>query len=109
MPGEPIHPNVSVTHEQIAAFCEKWKIVKLELFGSVLRDDFDAESDIDVLATFGESVRLTIGAILDMEDELRDLFQRDVDLVERKVVEKNPNWVRRRRVLNSARLIYAAA
>lgn len=109
MPGEPIHPNVSVTHEQIAAFCEKWKIVKLELFGSVLREDFDAESDVDVLATFDPEVHLTIHTLLEMEDELKALFGRDVDLVERKLVETNPNWVRRRRILNSARLIYAAA
>ncbi len=102
-----IHPNVNVTQEQVATFCEKWKIVKFELFGSVLRDDFGSDSDIDVLATFGEEARLTIHKLVEMEDELKLMFGREVDLVERKVVERNANWIRRQRILGSARPIYA--
>ena len=104
-----ISARLHVTQDQIAAFCRKWNIVRFELFGSALREDFDAKSDVDILATFGPEVGLTIAALLEMEDELALIFDRKVDLVERKVVEDNPNWIRRKRILDSARLIYAAA
>jgi predicted nucleotidyltransferase len=107
MATKTIHPNVAVTQEQIAAFCEKWKITKLELFGSVLRADFRADSDVDVLATFQEDADLTIHTLVEMEDQLRLLFGREVDLVEREAVERNRNWIRRRNILSSARPIYA--
>ena len=98
-----------LTPEQIEAFCKKWQITRLELFGSVLRDDFDEKSDIDLLATFVGRGPSRIGAILDMEEELQALLGRPVDLVKRHLVEESPNWIRRRAILESARLIYAAA
>lgn len=103
-----IHPNVAVTQEQIEAFCRKWEIVRLELFGSVLRDDFGPESDVDVLVTFADGDQHRLGDLLDMEEELQKLFGRRVDLVERRLVEENPNWVRRRNILQSAQPVYAA-
>jgi predicted nucleotidyltransferase len=104
-----IHPRVDVTHEQIAAFCRKWKIERLELFGSVLRDDFDRESDIDILVTFAPDANWRFRDDLDMEEELTGLLGRHVDLVERRLVETNPNWVRRRNILSTAQLLYEAA
>jgi hypothetical protein len=101
--------RLHVTHEQIAAFCQKWQIVRFELFGSVLRDDFDEESDIDVLVTFEEGSRHGLTELLSMEDELQLLFRRHVDLIERRLIETSRNWVRRRNILQSARLLYAAA
>jgi uncharacterized protein len=106
---ETIHPNVAVTPEQIAEFCQKWKITRFELFGSVLRDDFDADSDIDVLVTFAPGAGNRLSEILDMEDELRCLFGRRVDLIKRHLIEENPNWIRRKSILGSARQIYAAS
>ncbi|MDP9237873.1 MAG: nucleotidyltransferase domain-containing protein [Chloroflexota bacterium] len=106
---ETIHPNVPVTPEQIAEFCQKWKITRFELFGSVLRDDFDADSDIDVLVTFAPDARVSLFSLVHMEDELKALLGRDVDLVERKAIEESPNWIRRKSILNSTQLVYAAA
>ncbi|MEX2227606.1 MAG: nucleotidyltransferase domain-containing protein [Dehalococcoidia bacterium] len=103
-----VHTRLGGTPEQIEQFCRKWKIVRLELFGSVLRDDFDDESDIDLLVTFDEDHRPSLGEQLDMEDELRTIFGRNVDLVKRHLVETSENWIRRRRILESARPIYAA-
>ncbi len=103
-----IHPNVSVTPEQIAAFCEKWKITKFELFGSVLRDDFDAESDIDVLATFAEGAPWSLFDLVDARAELIRVFGRSVDLIERVAIEASENPIRRRAILSSARAVYAA-
>ena len=106
---ERVHPRLSITREQLEQFCRKWKIERLELFGSVLRDDFDDESDVDVLATFRPDARLSLFKLVQMEGELRDLLGRRVDLVERKAIEENPNWIRRKAILDSARLLYAAA
>ena len=105
---DEILDRLGVTARQIDEFCRKWRIVRLELFGSVLRDDFDTTSDVDVLVTFDGSVRHKIADYLDMEDELAGMVGRRVDLIERRLVETNPNWIRRRRILESARLLYAA-
>jgi len=104
-----IHPNVSVGHEQIEVFCRKWRIVRFELFGSVLRDDFDDQSDIDVMVTFAPGTRWTFRDDLEIEDELGGLFGRHVDVVERAQIEQSPNWIRRKAILDSAALVYAAA
>ena len=104
-----VHPRLAASEEQIEAFCQKWKIVRLELFGSVLRDDFDAQSDIDLLVTFAPDASWKFRDDLDMEEELAGLLGRHVDLVERRLVETNPNWIRRKAILSSARLLYEAA
>ena len=102
-----IHPNVEVTHEQIAAFCQKWQIVEFELFGSVLSDDFRPDSDVDVLVTFAPGSAHRLRDLLAMEDELQLLFRRNVDLVKRKLVEDNPNYITRNNILRSAQRIHA--
>lgn len=63
----------------------------MDLFGSVLRDDFGRESDVDVLVTFAPSATRTLADLLRMEDELRALFGRRVDLVMRELVEQSEN------------------
>jgi hypothetical protein len=106
---DDILARLHVTENQIAAFCEKWKITQFELFGSVLRDDFDAESDVDVLVVFAPDAKISLFGLVTAEEELKALFGRPVDLVERRAIEESPNWIRRRSILNSTRLIYAAA
>jgi hypothetical protein len=102
-----IHPHVTVTHEQIAAFCQKWNITQFELFGSVLRDDFRPDSDVDVLVSFVAGAKHPLRDLLEMERELRSLFGHPVDLVKRKLVEENPNYITRNNILKSARRVYA--
>lgn len=108
-----VFSRLHVTEEQIAEFCKKWKIERFELFGSALRDDFDAESDVDsagdvdVLVTFADDGQIGLRDLLDMEEELEARFGRRVDLIKRHLVEESPNWIRRRRILQSARLVYA--
>lgn len=103
-----IHPNVHVTHEQIAAFCQKWQIVQFELFGSVLRDDFRPDSDVDVLVTFAPDSHGTLFDLVHMEDELKALFGRNVDLAERSAIEQSENYIRRRNILGTTQAVYAA-
>ena len=98
---------IDITQTQLRVFCEKWGIQKLELFGSVLRDDFRPDSDIDVLATFSPDSSLSLFDLVEAEFELQDIFGRGVDLLDRASVERSENWIRRRRILESARPIYA--
>ncbi len=89
----------------ITNFCRKWKISQLSVFGSILRDDFSADSDIDVLVSFapGEEWSLTDLAI--MQEELTSIFGREVDLVEETGL-RNP--FRKKAILESRKVIYAA-
>jgi predicted nucleotidyltransferase len=98
----------SVEAEAIAAFCKRWQIAEFALFGSVLRDDFRPDSDVDVLVTFSPGVRPGYLGRLRMAEELRNLFGRPVDLVERRLIEEDPNYIRRREILSTAEVIYAA-
>ena len=101
-------PRLDIPHDRIAEFCKKWKIRELALFGSVLRDDFRPDSDVDVLADFGPSNPWSLFDHVDMQDELESIFGRKVDLVTRAAVERSANYIRRKEILGTASRIYAA-
>ena len=100
--------RIPVPADRIAAFCERWQVTELSLFGSVLRDDFGPGSDIDLLVAFAEEARHTLFDLVRMENELKELFGREVDLVERAGVERSRNYLRRKAILQSAETIHAA-
>jgi hypothetical protein len=95
----------ALPQERIAALCRKWKVREMALFGSVLRPDFRPDSDVDILVTFDDDAPWSLWDLLDMRAELREVFGREVDLVERRSLE---NPFRRRSILRSKRVIYAA-
>ena len=97
--------NISVPHWEIAAFCQKWRIREFAFFGSVLRDDFRPESDIDVLVSFEPNSPWSLWDLIAMRDELAALFGRPVDLVEREAL-RNP--IRRQRILSTREVVHAA-
>ncbi|MBI4914301.1 MAG: nucleotidyltransferase domain-containing protein [Acidobacteria bacterium] len=101
-------PHVEPPKDKIEAFCRTWKVMELALFGSVLRDDFGPDSDVDVLVTFADDARWGLLDHARMERELAAIIGRDVDLVTRSAVERSPNWIRRREILDGARSLYAA-
>ena len=98
--------DIQMPSQEIAAFCERWQITELALFGSVLRDDFGPESDIDVLVRFRPTATPTLLDLVRMEDELTRLLGRKADLVEYAAVESSRNYIRRRAILDSAEVIY---
>ena len=100
--------RIAVSTERIAAFCARWGVTELSLFGSAVRDDFGPESDVDLLVSFDSGSRRTLFDIVRMEDELRTMFGRNVDLVTRPAVEGSRNHLRRKAILESARVLYAA-
>jgi uncharacterized protein len=95
--------RLTLDRERLAAFCRHWAVAELALFGSVLRDDFRPESDVDVLVAFAPAARPSLFDLVEMEAELSELLGREVDLVTRRSVEESDNWIRRRAILDSAR------
>jgi uncharacterized protein len=96
---------IPIDRDRIADFCRRWKVIELALFGSVLRDDFHPDSDVDVLVSFEPGAPWTLWDLSAMRQELEQIFGREVDLVEKKGL-RNP--FRRRAILSSQRLLYAA-
>ena len=103
-----MNAHIETPRDEIAAFCWRWRIVELVLFGSVLRDDFGPESDVDVLVRFEEEARHTLFDLSRMEAELKAIFGREIDLVSRHGVERSRNYIRRRSILQTAEVVYAA-
>lgn len=103
----PFSAQIDLPLDQIVAFCERWKIVEFALFGSVLRDDFGPDSDIDVLVTFAPGSLRTLAAVNAMHREIEMIFGRSVDLIDRQSIERSPNYLRRKAILESLRTVYA--
>jgi predicted nucleotidyltransferase len=100
--------GVRFSQKRIEEFCRRWKIKELSLFGSVLRGDFHPKSDVDVLVRFEPDVRWYSDHLLEMKEELESLFKRSVDLVEKRLVEESPNYIRRKHILENMESIYVA-
>jgi predicted nucleotidyltransferase len=98
-------PRIPVPGERLAEFCRRWRISELSLFGSVLRDDFGPESDVDVLVTFEPGAPWSYWEWPAMIEELEAIFGRPVDLLEAATV-RNP--FRRHKIMATRRVIHAA-
>src|SRR5215213_9018940 len=101
-------PAIDLPLEQIAEICRRYFVTKLELFGSILRDDFRPDSDVDFLVTFEEDAQIGLFEFIDLQTELTELLGREVDLVSRAGVEQSANWIRRREILRSPLVIYGS-
>jgi predicted nucleotidyltransferase len=108
MPELSVALPISIDPTLLEQFCSRWRIVRLELFGSVLRDDFRPESDVDLLVTFAPDARWGLFAHVEMQDELSALIEHKVDLVSRRAIEQSRNWIRQRAILGSAVPVYVS-
>jgi predicted nucleotidyltransferase len=98
-----MQPNLDIPAQEIATFCRRHRIRQLALFGSVLRDDFGPESDVDVLVEFESEARVGYQYFFRLQDELSALFEREVDLF-------TPNSLKpfaREQAMQSKAVIYA--
>ncbi len=100
--------HIPIDMQQIQDFCERWQVTSFELFGSVLREDFRPDSDIDVPVTFAPDSRISLLDMAQMAIELDEMFGRHVDLVERGSIEDSYNPIRRKKILTTAKEIYRA-
>ena len=99
--------RIGVPVNAIKAFCVRWRVGELALFGSVLRDDFGPDSDIDVLVRFRTERTPGLLGIAGIQRELADLLDRRVDLVHCSAIEESRNYIRRKAILESARVVHA--
>ncbi len=100
--------QISLPRKKLAEFCKRWKVSELAAFGSILREDFRPTSDIDLLVSFAPNAKISLFDLARMQNELKEILGRDVDMVERKAIEKSANYIRRKNILESAKVIYAA-
>ena len=100
--------SLGLSEQDISDFCQRWRITEFALFGSILRDDFDAESDLDILVAFAPDADWSLLDHVKMEQELEALLGRKVDLLSRRSVERSHNWLRRREILDTAEVVYAS-
>lgn len=100
--------RIDIPRERVAEFCRRHRVIKLSLFGSVLREDFRSESDVDVLVSFAADARYSLFDLVAMEEELEAILGRKVDLVEREAIEQSENYIRRRHILQSEEPVYVA-
>lgn len=100
--------KINIPRKKIAEFCKKWKIREFALFGSVLRDDFRPNSDIDVIVDFEPDTKRTLFDLVSMIDELKEIFGREVDLLTRRAVEQSRNYIRRKAILSSVEIVYVS-
>ena len=100
--------KIKLPQDKIKEFCRKYKINEFSLFGSVLTDQFDHDSDIDILVSFDENAKHTLFDLTRMKNELELLLGYEVDLVSRRGIETSRNLIRKNAILKSAEPIYAA-
>jgi len=98
-------PHIQIDRKRLADFCHKWKITEFAIFGSALRDDFRPDSDVDVLVSSAEDAPWSLYDLVDITEELEQLFGRKVDLVEKGGL-RNP--FRRHEILTTRQVLYAA-
>jgi predicted nucleotidyltransferase len=100
--------QIALPEVRIGELCRKWKITEFALFGSVLRQDFRPDSDVDVMVSFDPHAQWSLMDVVEMQNELETILGREVDLVERSAIERSENYIRRRHILDSAEPVYVA-
>ena len=100
--------RIDIPRDEISEFCHRWQVIEMSLFGSVLRDDFSPDSDIDILVRFDPKARRTLFDLVRMQDELKVILGREVDLLSQRGVDSSRNPLRKKAILESAEVIYAA-
>ena len=100
--------NDEIPDDAVAAMCSRWKIRRLEIFGSARTGRLGPDSDIDLLAEFDPDEQWSLLDLALAEEDFSSLFGRNVDLVDRKNLERSANRIRRDAILNSAEVVHVA-
>lgn len=100
--------KIKIPKAKLADFCKRWNVSEFAIFGSALSADFRPDSDVDVLISFAPQAQITLFDMVHMQDELKAIFGRDVDLVSKRGVENSRNYLRRKNILDSAQVIHVA-
>lgn len=103
-----LYERLGITREQLADFCQQSGIVEVSVFGSILREDFNPDSDIDLLVVFEDEFRsrMSLMDLVKIQYQFEDWLDRPVDLIEKSSVIDSDNWIRRQNILSTAQVIY---
>ena len=104
-----MNTRIEIPTGKIAAFCRRNRIRRLALFGSVLRDDFAPDSDVDVLVEFEIGARVGYLGLARIETDLGEILGRKANMLTFRGVESSPNWLLREEILNSTETIFEQA
>ena len=107
MLASPSKIMLALPSEQIAAFCRRWSIVRLDVFGSALRPEFLPDSDVDLIATYRPEASWSLLDRVRMKLELEAMLGREVDLLNRRALEKSKRPARVASILTEAQPLYA--
>jgi predicted nucleotidyltransferase len=100
--------NISIQEEKLREICKRFLIHELALFGSALREDFNENSDIDLLVEFTPESGISLFDIIDLKDEFENLFGREVDIVSKNAIKRSNNYIRKKAILENYKVIYAS-
>jgi len=98
--------NIDYSQIELNQFCKRWNIIRLEIFGSAIRDDFNEASDIDLLVEYHPNFHRTLVDMEEMQKEIEEIFQRPVDLVTRNSIERSQNPYKRQNILENTVVLY---
>jgi predicted nucleotidyltransferase len=98
--------RLAIPEEKLIEVCRQWNIAELALFSSILREDFQETSDIDLLISFAPDAPQGLLTLVRIKHQLEDLLDRNVDLVVKEAIQEGDNWIRRQEILNTAVTIY---
>jgi hypothetical protein len=99
--------SLKIPEDKIKHFCQRWKVSELAIFGSALREDFTQDSDVDLLISFEPDIQWGLFDLVNMEIELKSMFGKEIDLVEKNAVVKSDNYIRRKGILDGAQIIFS--
>ena len=97
--------GINISIDRLASIARKYEVIEMDVFGSSIRADMQAKSDVDLLVSFAPEAKVSLFDIMDLETELEQLFGRAVDIVEPQALS---NPIRRKAILNSKEPLYAA-
>lgn len=101
-----VYARLQTTEKTIHNFCQKWQITDLSVFGSILTERFNQNSNVDILVKFAMEAKIYLFDLDNIESELKLILGRDVDVVSKKAIQLSHNWIRRQNILDSAQVLY---
>jgi len=100
--------NITIREEKLKEICNSYSIMELSLFGSALRNDFNNESDIDLLVEFKPDSGISLFDLVDLKKEFEMMFSREVDIVSKNAIKRSRNPLRKKGILENYKVIYAS-
>jgi predicted nucleotidyltransferase len=102
-----IERRMGLSSSAIKAVCEQWEIMEMAVFGSIVRSDFRADSDIDVLLCFAPEAQQGLLTLARIKHELEASTKKRVDIAIKESIVNSENPIRRDEILKTSRIIYA--